>query len=112
MSKIISVKDAVSLIRDGYVVATIGAGLIGYPETVVSALERNYLETGKPRDLTVIAATGHGYHGEKGDNHFAHEGLIKKTVIGHLRPVGKIAKMINNNQIEGYSIPQGYLHIY
>ena len=54
--KIIPVEDAVALIQDGDVVASSGYGGNGTPEALFVALERRFLETGTPRNLTLVWA--------------------------------------------------------
>jgi propionate CoA-transferase len=56
--KIIPIEDAVALIQDRDVVASSGYGGNGTPEALFAALEHRFVETGSPRDLTLVWAGG------------------------------------------------------
>ena len=58
--KVIPVEDAIALIRQGDVLATAGYGGNGTPEALLLALERRFLETGGPGNLTLVYAGGQG----------------------------------------------------
>ena len=76
--RVLSAEEAVMLVKDGDTIATGGFVSCACPETLSKALEKRYLETGSPRDLTLFYAAGQGYRlmpGSGGD-HFAHEGLV------------------------------------
>ena len=55
-SKIVPVEDAVAIVRPGDTVATSGFVGVGTPDAVIAALERRFLDTGAPRDLTLVFA--------------------------------------------------------
>ena len=105
--KIASAADAVSVIRDGDTVLISGFVGIGTPDELVIALEKRFLETGHPRDLTLVFAAAPGDAGDRGLNRLAHSGLIKRVIGGHWSLVPKLAKMAIENQIEAYNLPLG-----
>ncbi len=106
-SKVSSPIDAVKVIRDGDTVLVSGFVGIGTPDELLVALERSFLETGHPRDLTLVFAAAPGDAGERGLNRLAHSGLVKRAIGGHWSLVPKLASMAMNNEIEAYNLPLG-----
>ena len=59
-NKVISADEAIALINEGDVVATTGFVQSCIPESLHAALEKRFVETGAPRDLTLIMCAGAG----------------------------------------------------
>ncbi|MFL0809505.1 MAG: acyl CoA:acetate/3-ketoacid CoA transferase [Agarilytica sp.] len=108
-NKIVSASEAVNLINSGDTLATGGFVGIGFAEELAIALRERFDRDQSPRDLTLVYAAGQGDGGDKGLNHIAKQGLIKRAIGGHWGLVPELQKLANDNKIEAYNLPQGCL---
>ena len=106
--KFVSPDEAVALIRDGDTVALMGGGG-GLMEAtcLFQAVERRFLASGLPRDLTVVHALGIGDKVSRGMNCFAYEGLVRRVIGGHWVWSPRMQQLANDNKIEAYILPGG-----
>jgi propionate CoA-transferase len=113
LKKIVEAADAVAMIHDRDVVASAGYGGNGTPDQLFVALEKRFLETGAPRDLTLVFSTGQGDMKDSGLNRLAHEGLVRRVVGGYFGLSPGLEKLIVDDRIEAYNLPEGVLtHMY
>jgi propionate CoA-transferase len=105
--KVVTAAEAVKIIRDGDTIATDGFVGACFAEEIVIALERHFLEWGTPRNLTIVYAAGQGDGKDKGLNHLGHEGLVGTVIGGHIGMAPKLQRLIRENLIFGYNMPQG-----
>lgn len=108
-SKIMEGAKAVSMIKDGSTITVEGFVGNAHPEELMIALENRYQTAKKPSGLTLIYAAGKGDCKDRGLNHIAHEGLISRVIGGHFGLVPKLQKLIFENKIEAYNLPQGVI---
>lgn len=105
--KVVSAEEAVRIIRDGDTIATDGFVGACFAEEIAIALEKHFLATGTPRNLTIVYAAGQGDGKDKGLNHLGHEGLVGTVIGGHIGLAPKLQRLIRENLIFGYNMPQG-----
>lgn len=107
--KVITAYEVISYIKDNDTVAI--DGFIGsvVPEEILIALEKHFIDTKTPQNLTFIYAAGVGDGKDRGMNHLAHEKLIKRVIGGHWGLAPKMATLAIENKIEAYNLPQGVI---
>jgi len=114
--KVVTPEEAVRLVKDGDTVSV--CGIIGalVPEKILQALGKRFVETGSPKNLTVIFPVAVGdVYGLAGADHFAHEGMLKRVIGGSYvtapasSPPPRLVDMVYQNKIEAYNFPMGVL---
>lgn len=112
-AKIITAEEAAMLVEDGVTLSTGGFVSCACPEALSKALEKRFLETGHPKDLTLLFAAGQGHRDGTGGDHYGHEGMVKRVIGGHWDRAARLGDLALANKIEAYNLPQGVItHMY
>lgn len=107
--KVTSAKDAIALIQDGDVITTSGFVQSCIPEALHAELEKRFVETQSPKDLTLVMCAGAGDSKGLGTGRFHHPGLLKNVIAGNFGRMPKVAQAAIENKITGYNLPQGVI---
>jgi acyl CoA:acetate/3-ketoacid CoA transferase len=110
MSRVLftSADEAVAQIKNGSTIAISGngAGMIT-AEAILEALEKRFLTTGSPNQLTLVHSLGIGDRALRGTNRLAHEGMLKRVIAAHFTWSTKIQELVKEEKIEAYCFPGG-----
>jgi len=109
MAEFIRAEKVVDLIKDNSFILLSGFVGIGSPEEIFIELEKSFLEKNSPKDLTIMFAAGFGDSKTRGLNRFGHKGMLKKVIGGHWGLAPRLGELANNNELEGYNLPQGVI---
>ncbi|GLQ33920.1 acyl CoA:acetate/3-ketoacid CoA transferase [Amylibacter marinus] len=107
VDKVVSLEDAVAVIKDGDTVCVSGFVGIGTPEALVRGLADRYRDQAEPRDLSLLFAAAPGDGKDAGLNRLAQDGLVKRAIGGHWSLVPRLGKMAVENRIAAYNLPLG-----
>lgn len=103
--------DAAAMARevfDGAVVVLSGSGGgLQEADHIAEAIERRFLETGHPRNLTLVHGLGIGDGVATGISRFAHKGMVKRVIGGHWTWSKRMQQLARDNEIEAYTLPAG-----
>jgi len=108
--RFVSADEAAAMINDDAVIGlTGGGGGLVEATALHAAVERRFLDTGHPRNLTCIHALGIGDRQERGMNRFAHAGMTGRVIGGHWVWSPRMQQMARDNEIEAYVLPGGVI---
>lgn len=107
-TQIVTAREAVGKIKDHAVLINTGMMLACNCETILREIERSFLETGKPYGLTLMHSSSQSDR-IGGIEHLAHPGLTDRMIGAHWGLAPKWIKMIAENRICAYNVPQGQL---
>jgi propionate CoA-transferase len=103
--QIITSRQAADLLEDGMTIAASGFGGCCHPEAITAAVEARFLDTSKPRDLTLLFAASTGDRKTRGMGHFGHEGLVKRVIAGGWRGTPRLGALALEEKIEAHCWP-------
>ncbi|MEG2215089.1 MAG: CoA-transferase [Oscillospiraceae bacterium] len=108
--KFITAEEAVMHVKDGDSVGFVGFMGVGHPEELSYNLEKRFLETGSPKNLTAIwnASQSNGKD-QVGCDRLAHPGLVKRVIASHTGLQHTMAEMASRNEVEVFNFPLGVM---
>jgi propionate CoA-transferase len=106
--RFVTAEEAVSLIKDGSTVATVGMTLVSAAESILKQIEKSFLEEDIPKNLTLVHSAGQSDR-QRGIQHFCHEGLVTRIIGAHWGLQPRWMEMITNNKVDAYCLPQGQM---
>jgi len=109
MTTIYTADQVAAMVSDNQTVASGGFVGSAIPEALLTALEKRFMETGSPKNLTYFFVGSQGNRDGRGGDHMAHKGMTKRVIAGHYNTAPALGKCIMDNEIEGYNLPQGTL---
>src|SRR6476619_4937636 len=109
-SKVIDVRDAVGLVRDGATLVIGGSGAgHALPQRFIDELAAVFASEGRPRDLTTVRVVGIGDFADRGFSQLGLPGLQRRTIGSNIGNEPRLGALVEANEIESYSFPQGVL---
>ena len=89
--KFINAKEAASMIPDGSTVAIDAFISFCLADDILGQIESRFVSEGHPSSLSVVNVAGIGGDGkDRGINHFAHKGLMRRFLCSNLSLANKI----------------------
>ena len=106
---IITADQAAALVKNGDTLTTSGFVGSAIPEALNKAVEKRFLASGEPNNITYVYCGSQGNKDGSGAEHYAHEGLLKRFIAGHWATVPAMGKLALENKMEAYNVSQGSL---
>ena len=109
MSKVITAQQAAALINDGDVVVFAPDSLVGFPNEIVAATRKRFLQEGHPANITTLRAAGMGTFDEDefGEGAWCIDGMLSRTISSLLAVCPILGKRVAAEKIQGYMFPLG-----
>ena len=110
MNKIMNIKDAIGLIKDGDTIWINSFAAVASPVDLNRALTYRFRETGHPRHLSVYSPFSFSDWKEDSDvEGYICEGAADRVVVGFFGSIKRTCRCIMDNEIEGYNLPGGVM---
>lgn len=115
MTKFISLQEAVKLIPDGCRLGIGGFCGFGAPDSILREMGKAYLETGSPKNLSIVtgACAGDGTEDGWGMAPLRHDGMISEIYSSIATLPRAIQRLVSENKVAAYYMPLGVVgHIF
>lgn len=100
--------EVAALVPDGATVISDGFTMMSVADEIFYEIEKSFLETGQPRDLTWVHAAGQSNRVD-GLARIAHEGLVKRVIGSHWGLNPPMGELLGSNKVECICLPQGQM---
>lgn len=109
---IISAAQAAELVEDGSTIAICGCENVLTPDTLLRALGERHQRTGAPRDLTEIHPIIVGMGEQRGLEHLAHPGMVRRAIgSGYsFLKTSRYTELLKQDAFEAHVVPMGTLY--
>jgi propionate CoA-transferase len=108
-SKIVTVDQALDIVRSGDTLGVSGFRWAGSSELMLRGIGQRFRERGTPRDLTLVFSSASGDNVSNGLEHLAQAGLLRRVVGGFWGATPALAQLAVSGQVEAYNLPQGQI---
>ena len=105
--QVITAKQAAELMENGKVICTEGFVGAGMTNEIFYEIEKRFMETGEPNNMSLIYSGGQGDAATGCLNMIAHEGLITSVIGGHYNQAPMLQELAMSGKAEAYNLPQG-----
>lgn len=105
--QVISTQEAALKIHDNAVVIPGGFGCCGFPDALSEAIADRYISERKPKNLTLLFASGGGNKSGKGLDKLALPGLVSRAIGGFWGFCPSLTKMAIDGEIDAHNWPMG-----
>lgn len=109
LHKVITAKEAASLVQDGATVTVAGFVGIGFPEHLVNAVRKRFDETQQPRSMHLVQVAACGDGKGRGMDKWAAEGMVASMTYGWAGMSPALLKLIQKGSIQGWNLPLGVM---
>ena len=110
-AKFMSAREAVQLIRDGDAIAVSGLAGNQRVSIIYWAIREMFIETGRPRNLTMMCTGGLGSRGKVPGSmeELGLDGLCTRLVTGHQETFKSLLRLAAKGKLEIQCLPQGMI---
>ncbi|HPE16468.1 MAG TPA: CoA-transferase [Oscillospiraceae bacterium] len=96
-----------AFVKSGDTIALAGVSNSCVAKELSFALEEKFLETGEPKNLTVLSMSAP----LDGMDMYAHEGMTSRVIVGHYNNNSKLKEFVADGKCASYNLPQGIMSI-
>ena len=110
-TEIIDAETAAGMVQDGHTIVICGCENLLLPDALLGALGDRFARTGAPKNLTEIHPVVVGMGPEKGLEHLAHPGMVRRAIgsgFSYLK-TSRYTKLLKENAFEAHMLPMGTL---